>query len=158
MHMMHKFVNRDYAQPAIHLIAGVNHTCPMAAKHRRKTFLREWRRSKPGRTLEQVAAELHISQPQLGRIERGDSPYNQDMLESLAELYGCSVADLLMRDPSDPDGIWSIWDNALPGDKRMISAAAEAVVNALAEERKSYKGAPQDDDPARLTSAKRRTA
>jgi transcriptional regulator with XRE-family HTH domain len=97
-------------------------------KERRKTFLRQWRKMKPGRTLEQVADYLHMSQPQLGRIERGDQPYNQDLLESLAELYGCSVADLLMRDPTEPSAMWSIWDQARPGEKRMICAAAEAIL------------------------------
>lgn len=69
-----------------------------------------------------------MSQPQLGRIERGDQPYNQDLLEALADLYGCTVADLLIRDPSDPKAIWSIWDQAKPGEKRLISAAAEAIL------------------------------
>lgn len=70
----------------------------------------------------------HMSQPQLGRIERGDQPYNQDLLEALADLYGCSVADLLIRDPSDPTAIWSIWDHAKPGERRLITAAAEAIL------------------------------
>lgn len=68
-----------------------------------------------------------MSQPQLGRIERGDQPYNQDLLEALADLYGCTEADLLMRDPSAPNAIWSIWDQAKPGERRMIVAAAEAI-------------------------------
>lgn len=55
---------------------------------------------KPGRTLEQVAAELHMSQPQLGRIERGEQQYNQDLLEALAEIYGCEPDELIWRDPS----------------------------------------------------------
>ncbi|WP_194919936.1 helix-turn-helix domain-containing protein [Novosphingobium sp. NBM11] len=67
---------------------------------RRKTYLREWRKMKPGRTLEQVAAELHITQPQLGRIERGEQPYNQDLLEALAEIYGCEPDELIWRDPT----------------------------------------------------------
>jgi transcriptional regulator with XRE-family HTH domain len=106
------------------------HNAWMGKTERKKTYLREWRRMKPGRTLDVVAAELHMSQPQLGRIERGDSPYNQDLLEALAALYGCTVADLLMRDPSDSTAIWSIWDNAKPGQKRMIAAAADAIVKA----------------------------
>lgn len=100
----------------------------MPKQTRTKTYLREWRKMKAGRTLEQVAGELGISQPQLGRIERGDQPYNQDLLEALADLYGCSVADLLMRDPTRPENIWSIWDVARPGQKRLIEAAAEAIV------------------------------
>lgn len=100
----------------------------MAKAPRHKTFLREWRKAKPGRTLTAVAAELHISQPQLGRIERGDSPYNQDLLEALADLYGCGVADLLMRDPTQPENIWSLWDRAKPGQRQVIAAAAEAML------------------------------
>ena len=117
-----------YASAHIPPICTLAHIADMAKSGRRKTYLREWRRSKPGRTLDSVAAELHISQPQLGRIERGDSPYSQDLLEALAELYGCSVADLLMRNPTDADAIWSIWDNAKPGEKRLIAAAAQAIV------------------------------
>lgn len=131
------------------------HNSEMLGKPRRKTYLREWRRSKPGRTLEQVAAALHMSQPQLGRIERGDSPYNQDLLEALAELYGCTVADLLMRDPSDPDALWSVWDNALPGEKPLISSAAVAVANTLNEQRAGYTPPPPPPDN-RLAPPKRR--
>ena len=74
-----------------------------------------------------VAEHLHMSQPQLGRIERGDQPYNQDLLEALADLYGCGVADLLMRDPTDPEGMWSIWDQAKPGQRVQIAAVARTL-------------------------------
>ncbi len=117
-----------YAPALIPSIIALAHPADMGKNQRRKTFLREWRRVKPGRTLDMVAAELHMSQPQLGRIERGDSPYNQDLLEALALLYGCTVADLLMRDPTDPNAMWSIWEQAKPGEKRLIAAAAEAIV------------------------------
>lgn len=128
MHVAHIHVKHDYAWPLIQSCRPLSHTVGMAKKQRHKTFLREWRRTKPGRTLEVVAEQLGMSQPQLGRIERGDQPYNQDLLEALAELYGCSVADLLMRDPTRPDNIWSLWDYAKPGEKRLIEAAAEAII------------------------------
>lgn len=128
MHLAHMQSRHIYAPSSIQRLGMLAHIALMPKKARRKTFLREGRRSKPGRTLEVVAAELHMSQPQLGRIERGDSPYNQDLLEALSGLYGCTVADLLMRDPTDPDAIWSIWDHAKPGEKRLIVAAAGAIV------------------------------
>lgn len=130
MHAVHMHVKHDYASALIQLPVVHAHTLGMenAKKTRRKTYLREWRKVKPGRTLEMVAAEMNMSQPQLGRIERGDSPYNQDLLEALADLYGCTVADLLMRDPTKPDNIWSIWDYAKPGEKKLIEAAADAIV------------------------------
>lgn len=123
MHVKHKYAWRD-----VQFSPAVAQNALMAENARKKTFLREWRRSKPGRTLEQVAEQLHMSQPQLGRIERGDQPYNQDLLEALADLYGCAVVDLLIRDPSDPDAIWSIWERAKPGVKRQIVEVADALV------------------------------
>jgi transcriptional regulator with XRE-family HTH domain len=128
MHGVHRCVKRIYAWPHVASLCAMRQNGAMAKQPRTKTYLREWRKTKPGRTLEVVAAHLHMSQPQLGRIERGDQPYNQDLLEALAELYGCAVADLLMRDPTRPDNIWSIWDTARPGERRLIEAAAEAIV------------------------------
>lgn len=120
-------VKHIYASPAIHAASHGAHK-DAVSKIRRKTYLREWRKVKPGRTLEQVAEQLGMSQPQLGRIERGDRPYNQDLLEALADIYGCEVPDLLMRDPSKPQNIWSLWDQAKPGQRPVILAAMEAIV------------------------------
>ncbi|MGN7160850.1 helix-turn-helix domain-containing protein [Sphingomonas sp. SAFR-052] len=125
---MHMRVKHNYASAHIERIRIPAHIPVMATPTRHKTFLREWRKMKPGRTLEMVAAELHISQPQLGRIEKGQQPYNQDLLEALADLYGCTVADLLMRNPTEPDAIWSIWDQAKPGQRRQIVEVAKTLV------------------------------
>ena len=121
-------VNNEYASALIQRDVWLRNSLAMAKQARRKTYLREWRKAKQGRTLEQVAEVLGMSQPQLGRIERGDSPYNQDLLEALAELYGCDVASLLMRDPSQPEAMWTLWEQAKPGQRRVIEAAAEAIV------------------------------
>lgn len=120
-------VKHTYAVARIAPVPRLAHKRGMTEKRRKKTYLREWRKMKPGRTLAVVAAELHMSQPQLGRIEVGDQPYNQDLLETLADLYGCTVPDLLMRDPTKPEGIWSIWDQASEGQKAVITAAADAI-------------------------------
>jgi transcriptional regulator with XRE-family HTH domain len=98
---------------------------------KRRNFLREWRR-KSNRTLEQVADHLHMTHGNLSKIERGKVPWNEDLLDALADLYGCEPVDLLIRDPSDPEGIWSIWDNAKPVERRQIVAIAEAVVKGRA--------------------------
>lgn len=97
------------------------------AKTYGKTFLRHWRKHS-GKTLEQVADHLHMTHGQLSKIERGQQPYNQALLEALSDLYMCQPADLLIRDPSDPHGIWSIWDHALPGDRLKIVAVAKTIV------------------------------
>lgn len=125
---MHIHVKHKYAQELLPPAAFSLRIADMSKNQRRKTYLREWRRLKHGRTLEQVAEQLHISQPQLGRIERGDKPYNQDLLEALADLYGCDVPDLLWRDPSDPAAIWSLWEKAKPGERKMIIATVDAIM------------------------------
>lgn len=117
-----------YAQPHIQQMRVLAHIGGMAQKARRKTFLREWRLSKPGRTLEQVAAELHISQPQLGRIERGEQPYNQDLIEALAEIYGCDEADLIMRPPGRSREIKLVWDQVPETERDRALAVLEAFI------------------------------
>ena len=42
---------------------------------------------------------------------------SQETLEALADALGCEPADLLMRDPSSADPIWSVWDR-VPATKR----------------------------------------
>lgn len=89
------------------------HTVYMAAV---KHFLRHWRKFK-GYTLEQVADRIGTTHATLSRIETGKMPYNEPMLEALAEIYGTEPASLLMRDPTDPEGMWSIWDQLNPSER-----------------------------------------
>lgn len=65
---------------------------------------------------------------QLSRIERGLQPYNQALLEALADLYMCDVVDLLIRDPSEPEAIWTLWEKAKPGQRQQIVAVADALL------------------------------
>lgn len=90
-------------------------------------FLRAWRKHR-SKTLEQVAEHLHMSHSQLSRIETFKQPYNQELLEALAELYMCDVVDLLIRDPSDPNGLWSIHDQLRPAQQRQLVAIGETLL------------------------------
>lgn len=90
-------------------------------------FLRAWRKHR-GKTLEAVAEQLHMSHSQLSRIETFRQPYNQQLLEKLADLYMCDVVDLLIRDPSDPEGMWTIWEQAKPAQRQRIRAVAETLL------------------------------
>lgn len=118
-------VNSLCAQGSMGRILPFVHDMHMADRQRH--FLREWRKHR-GKTLEQVAEVMHMTHGNLSKIERGKVPYTQDLLEKLAELYMCSVPDLIIRDPSDPTGIWTVWENAKPGDKRKIVSAARIIV------------------------------
>lgn len=93
----------------------------------RKTFLREWREYR-GRTLEEAAEAIGMTHASLSRIERALQPYSQEMLEALAEYYAADVASLLIRNPLDPEGIWSIWDQAKPAEREQIVNVARALV------------------------------
>lgn len=97
-------------------------------RERRPSFLRQWRKHR-GFTLEVVGAEVGMTGPNLGRVEKGEVPYSQDLLEQLADMYGCEIADLLIRDPTDPEGMWSIWDRAQPAQRNQITAVAKALID-----------------------------
>lgn len=91
------------------------------------TFIRAWRQAKH-MSLEQLAARVPMDKGNLSKVERGLLPYNQEMLERLASALGTEPASLLMRDPADPEGIWTIWDRARPGTKRQIAQVAETLI------------------------------
>jgi len=94
---------------------------------KRSFFLREWRKHR-GLTQEQLASRLETSKGYISDLERGVRRYNQDILEALAKALNCEPADFLVRDPTDPTGIWSVWDRALPGDKVTIVEMAKVLV------------------------------
>jgi hypothetical protein len=50
------------------------------------------------------------------------------VLETVAERLSTDVASLLMRDPTDPDAIWSLWERAKPGERRMILDIARTIL------------------------------
>ena len=71
------------------------------ARTRRKTYLREWREF---RNLSQAKAGAMIGwdHSSIQRLEAGLTPYNQDHLEMLAQIYFCEPIDLIARDPNAP--------------------------------------------------------
>lgn len=97
----------------------------------RRTFIRQWRDHR-GLTLEQLADRVGgdlggFTHASLSRIERGLQPYSQALLEAIADALMTDVPSLLTRDPEDPEGIWSIWDQAKPGERKMIVELAKTV-------------------------------
>ena len=104
----------------------------MADKRARKpTFIRQWRKHR-GYSLDQLAERVPMDKGNLSKVERGLLPYNQELLERLADALSTDPASLIMRDPSDTAAIWSLWDRASAVERAQI----EGVVNALVEARK----------------------
>ncbi|WP_456015376.1 helix-turn-helix domain-containing protein [Methylorubrum populi] len=129
---------------------------PKPKRTRRPNYLRQWRKYRD-LTLAGVGAEIGMDGTNLGRIEKGEVPYSQDLLEVLADLYGCEVSDLLVRDPSDPEGIWSIWDQAKPAMRQQIVRVARALVESEEERVDTVKPhAPQSQEQSQRKPAKSR--
>lgn len=106
------------------------HPAQMAKKPKqfRRTFIREWRAFR-GLTLEQLAARIEPMTPSnLSMLERGQRGYSQITLERIAEALRTDVASLLMRNPSDSEALWSLWERALPGERETITEIAETVM------------------------------
>lgn len=82
----------------------------------KRIFLREWREHR-GLTLVQAAERVGVTHGFLSKVERGKRNYTQELLEALAEAYRTDPASLLMRNPTDPEGIWSIWDQIPPSER-----------------------------------------
>lgn len=94
---------------------------------RRRTFIKEWRQHR-GLSQEQLADRLETSVASISRIESGAQPYTQDVLEALADALMTTPASLLMRNPQEPEAMWSIWDQAKTGERQLIEELARSVV------------------------------
>ena len=104
----------------------------------RPTFIKQWR-IKCDFTQEQLAERVTAyllergmtkgyTYASIGRLENGKIGYTQIILEALADALSTDPASLLMRDPSDGTAMWTVWDQALPGERQIIEKQAEIVV------------------------------
>lgn len=98
--------------------AAVAYLCDLSRMPQQpRHFIKEWRKHK-GLTQDQLAERIGIDKGYLSKIENGKRRYDQPFLEAAATVLQCAPADLIMRDPTDPDGIWSVWDT-LPQAQRV---------------------------------------
>jgi transcriptional regulator with XRE-family HTH domain len=91
-----------------------------------RQHFKAWRKYR-GLTQEQLAERIGIARSYLTKIERGDRRYDQPFLEAAAEALGCSPGDLIMRDPTDPEGLWSIYDGLTPPERVRAVAVLKAM-------------------------------
>lgn len=82
----------------------------MSKERRQRWHLKAWRKHR-GYTQERLAEMIGTSKGYVSDLEKGNRRYNQELLEALAEALSCEPADLIMRDPSESEAIWSIWDS-----------------------------------------------
>lgn len=93
------------------------------------TFIRHWRKHR-GLSLERLADRIHTTHATLSRIERGMQPYNQPLLEAIAEALATDPASLLTRNPLDGDAPWTIWDTLKPEQRRQAIRLLKALQEA----------------------------
>jgi transcriptional regulator with XRE-family HTH domain len=118
-------VNRLCAPGALAGFLVARHS-QCVGKTKGKNYIRAWREFRQ-MSQEELAEKVGSSHSTLSRVERGIQPYNQLLLEDLATELRCTVADLLIRNPMDPEGIWSIWDALSPPQRRQAIAVISAI-------------------------------
>lgn len=102
----------------------------MPKRQRRRWFLKQWRNHR-GLTQEQLADRVGVTQGLISQLENNRTDYTGALLEALADALLCDPQDLLMRDPSRPDAMWSILDNlkrATPEEQEQISRVSDALL------------------------------
>jgi len=100
--------------------------CQYVRMAKQRHYIREWRKHR-GLTQEQLAERIGIARSYLTKIERGSRRYDQPFLEAAADALRCEPGDIIMRDPTDSEAIWSIWDRLKPAER----VQAVAVLRAL---------------------------
>jgi DNA-binding XRE family transcriptional regulator len=89
--------------------------------------LRGWRKFRELSQAE-LGERIGVSDATISRIEKGEQNWDQEFLKAAAEVLRCDPVDLLMRDPSQPGAVWSIWAHAKPADRVRIDNVVVALV------------------------------
>lgn len=76
-----------------------------------------------------LATPVSLKRESLSRIESGKQPYNQRLLELLAEVYGTTPDALIRIDPGKPDLTWNILEALKPAERQAVIEYAEFVKN-----------------------------
>jgi transcriptional regulator with XRE-family HTH domain len=97
---------------------------------RNRHFIGPWRRFR-GLTQEQLGERIGMSKASISRIENGETPYTQDVLETLAIVLNTTPASLLAEDPRAEDGAWQLLAKLRqfsPSEQRQALAILDALV------------------------------
>lgn len=100
---------------------------PRPKPQRRRTFIKEWRKFR-NLTQEALAERVGMVVSNIAQLEQGRQGYSQAGLEAIADALRCDAGQLLTVDPTKDDAIWSIWDNAKPGQRLMIVEVAKTIL------------------------------
>lgn len=105
---------------------------PIQKRRPRRLYLAEWRKHR-GLNQEQLAERTGFTQGMISHLETGRTDFTGNHLELLANALQCDPADLLMRNPLDPEAPWSIWETLQPPEKRQAVEIMKALKRAAGE-------------------------
>lgn len=101
----------------------------MAGKAKTKWYLRQWRKDR-GYTQDRLAEMTGLSKGYISQLELGTRQYTQELLELFALALRCTPADLIIRDPSDPEGLWTVYDQLGPVQRGHVVEIAKTLKRA----------------------------
>lgn len=90
--------------------------------------LRAWRKHR-GYSQAQLAERIGTTIATISRIETQKQNWDQEFLQIAADVLSCSPADLMVRDPTGPDPMWSVYDRLKPPERAQVVR----IVRALAD-------------------------
>jgi transcriptional regulator with XRE-family HTH domain len=92
-------------------------------------LLKNWRKYRANMTQVRLGDRACLPEAMISRLENGEIDYTGEVLERLAHALNCEPADLLMRNPLDPDMPWTIWHNLKPAQKKQAVRLLKALAN-----------------------------
>lgn len=98
-------------------------------KTARPTYFKEWRKYR-NLTLERLAERIDVTAGAISQLENNQVSYTQGMLEALADALQCEPADLLIRDPSKSEAMWSIYEQLDVTQKKQAIVILKALLDA----------------------------
>ena len=105
---------------------GMERTAKPKANPRFKVpYIRQWRVAK-GMSLEALADGVPMDKGNLSKVERGLLPYNQEMLERLADVLGTDPGNLINRDPTKDGKVIDMVQRLNGADLERAAAILEA--------------------------------
>lgn len=99
----------------------------MAKTPPNRWFLKAWRKHR-GYNQERMAEMSELSLGYYNEVETGKRRYNQDLLEKFAEVLQCDPADLITRDPNDPEAIWELYDKMTSTQRAQVVEIAKTLL------------------------------
>lgn len=110
-----------------------NRVRPHQKRKRGLPLLAKWREYRSRMTQEQLAERSGLTQGMISHLENGKTDYSGETLEILAFALQCEPADLLMRDPTDSEAPWSIWETLDPPQRRVAVEMLKGIKRASGE-------------------------